>query len=103
MLKVGVRAGLSPKEIWELTWFEFRAVAQAVNDSDIHDFNVMRHSASLNLLAHVDKKARKHIMPDKLFPLPSDKPQEVRMLSDEEARMIVAQMTRRLINFEEVS
>jgi hypothetical protein len=103
VLRIGVRAGLSPSEIWELTWFEFRAVAEAVQEVTVHDFNVMRHGASLNLLAHVDKKHRKQIMPDKLFPLPSDKPQEVRTLSDDEARMIIAQMTRRLINYEEVN
>jgi hypothetical protein len=103
VLRIGVRAGLNPKDIWELTWFEFHAVARAVSDTDIHDFNVMRHGASLGLMAHVDKKHRKQILPDKLFPLPSDKLQEVRRLSDDEVSAIIAQMTRRLIDTQEVN
>jgi hypothetical protein len=97
-----VRAGLSPEQVWSLSWFEFHAVAKSVSDTEIHDFNVMRHGASLGLMAHIDKKHRKQIMPDKLFPLPTDVPVEATPISDDEARLMVEQMTRRLIKYEEV-
>lgn len=80
-------------------------MASALQAKRLHDFDVMRHGASLNLMAHVDKKHRKQIMPNKLFPLPIDKQDfsETRKLSEAEAIQIIANMTRRLINTQEVN
>lgn len=80
-------------------------MALALQAKRLHDFDVMRHGASLNLMAHVDKKHRKQIMPNKLFPLPIDKQDfsETRKLSEAEAQQIIANMTRRLINTQEVN
>ena len=80
-------------------------MASALQAKRLHDFDVMRHGASLNLMAHVDKRHRKQIMPNKLFPLPSDRiePKEYTKLSDKEAIAIINQMTRRLIDLEEVN
>jgi hypothetical protein len=71
----------------------------------LHDFDVMRHGASLNLMAHVDKKHRKQILPTRLFPLPGERVErdEQARLSEDEAKQIIMNMTRRLINVQEVN
>jgi hypothetical protein len=96
--------GINPTHLWEMTWYEFNAVATAYRERKLHDYDVMRHLASLLLAPHVDKKHRKSIIPTRLFPLPSDKPEvQQTKLSEEEAAQIIANMTRRLINTKEVN
>ena len=95
--------GITPADAWRLTWFEFRAVYKAYNDKRIHDFDVMRHGASLSLMAHVDKKHVSKITPSRLFPLPTDRAIEQPRLSEAEALEFVQLAKRRLIEVKEIN
>jgi hypothetical protein len=88
--------------LYELTWFEFNAIADGLKRNRHHDFNVMRHHASLTMMPHVDKKSRSALAPNKLIPLDGDKVIDTKPMSEAEAMKILQFFGRKLIDIEQI-
>jgi hypothetical protein len=88
--------------LWELTWYEFNAIAEGLKRNRTHDFNVMRHHASLTMIPHVDKKSRSALAPDKLIPLDGDKVIEHKPMTEAEAIEVLQFFSRKLIDIEQI-
>jgi hypothetical protein len=84
-----------------MSWYEFNCAVHGLAELRKHDFNVMRHGASLSMLPHVDRKHRNSIRPEKLFPFADEKP-ESEQISEAEAIKWMEFFSRELINIEEV-
>jgi hypothetical protein len=88
--------------LYELTWYEFNAIADGLKKNRHHDFNVMRHHASLTMMPHVDKKSRKALNPSRLIPLEGDDVFSDEPMSEAEAMKILQFFDRKLLDIEEI-
>lgn len=64
-----------PKDFWDMTMREYvlkqKGYLQAIEDQQIHDWNVIRFSIAYNLKPHLKKG--KNISPQEIMRLPIDK------------------------------
>jgi len=99
---MGAQVGIFPPALYELTWYEFNAIADGLKRNRHHDFNVMRHHASITMMPHVDRQSRKALAPNKLIPLEGDYQGEPEQMTEAEAMKILQFFTRKMIDIEEI-
>ena len=67
---LGYQMGLKPSELRDTTLFDFNCMAEAFNQNQKHDYEVMRMNAYLiSVYSGLEGKGRKRLTPEKMFPM----------------------------------